>query len=103
VARVSKRANGRATAQRSGLDAEAAVMIANGFLIDTVGDLLMAEAPRLFEGRWIMTIAVGNVIQGMLGQVGTISIDATSGEVLFSEEDRSKVKARARELARASS
>jgi hypothetical protein len=84
------------------LDAQAALAIADGFLIDKVGDLLSAQAPRLSpDGRWLMSITVGNALQGTLGEVGSIAVDASSGEVLFSDEERAKVKARARELATA--
>src|SRR5947207_14536567 len=89
---VSKRANGRSAAQRPSLDAEAALRTANGFLVDSIGDLLMAESPRLSDGRWIMTITVGDVIEGMLGEAGTRAVDAASAWGLVAEGDRPKVK-----------
>jgi hypothetical protein len=39
----------------------------------------------------------------MLGQVGSLTVDAESGEVRFSEEDRGKLEARAEQLVDASS
>jgi hypothetical protein len=86
------------------LDAQAALAVADGFLIDKVGDLLTAQAPRLSpDGRWFMSITVGNALQGSLGEVGAIAVDASSGKVLFSEEERAKVRAHARSLAAAAS
>jgi hypothetical protein len=67
-----------------------------------VGDLLAAEAPRLSsDGCWIMSITLGNVAQGMLGEVGTIAVDSRTGEIIFSDQDRAQVAARAEELSRA--
>lgn len=84
------------------LDARAACEVADEFLVNEVGDLLMVDNPRLAEdGRWVMSIMLGNAIQGLLGEVGTISVDAESGAIRFSEEDRTRLKARARELSRA--
>jgi hypothetical protein len=47
-------------------------------------------------------ILLGNPAQGMLGEVGLVRIRAQDGEVLFSEEDRTRVEARAEELIDAS-
>jgi hypothetical protein len=85
------------------VDAEAARNIADEFLIRKVGDLLGAGTPRLSEdGQWAVPILLGNVAQGMLGEVGTITVVAASGQVVFSEEDRARVAARAKQLVDAS-
>ena len=85
------------------VSAGAAREIADEFLMRKVGDLLGAGTPRLSEdARWEVPILLGNVAQGMLGQVGTLAVDAESGEVLFTAEDRASVEARARELVGAS-
>jgi hypothetical protein len=68
-----------------------------------VGDLLGPVDPRLDEdGRWVMSIALGNAIQGTPGIVGTIAVDAAAGEVLFGEEERARIEERAWELCHAS-
>ena len=86
------------------INAATAQEIADGYLIDHVGDLLGAGTPRLSEdGCWRMPIVLSNARRGDIGQVGTISVEAKTGRVLFSEEDRVKVKASARALAGASS
>jgi hypothetical protein len=93
------RAREVSTKRTSRLSAEAAQEIANQFLSMQVGDLLMAESPQLSnEGCWVMSITLGNTVHGMLGEVGTISVDARTGGVLFPEEERAKVAARADEL-----
>jgi hypothetical protein len=82
------------------IDAAEACEIANGYLIDNVGDLLMVGAPALSEeGYWTMPILASNAVRGEIGQVGTISVDADSGEVRLSKEDLAEVEASARLLA----
>jgi hypothetical protein len=86
------------------IDSDHAQRIANGYLVDYVGDLLEAGTPELAQhGRWSMPILLSNVRRGNLGEVGVICVDRETGQVIFSEEDRAKVKARARLLARSSS
>ncbi len=85
------------------VDAESAREIADEYVINCVGDLLVVGIPRLSpHGLWTMPIEVGNAVQGMLGEVGTISVDARTGQVLFTEADRAKVRAGARRLVTAS-
>jgi hypothetical protein len=50
------------------------------------------------ESRWVIPVILSNSRRGRLGEVGTIAVDAETGQVLFSEEDREKVKAGARLL-----
>jgi hypothetical protein len=81
------------------VDAQTAREIADIYLMDYVGDLLGTGTPWLAEdGCWTMPIVLSNARRGEIGPVGTISVDAETGEVLFSEEDRAKVKAGARLL-----
>jgi hypothetical protein len=85
------------------IDAAQARAIADDFLIMKVGDLLTAGEPRLTaDDRWLMSITLGNVVQGTLGEVGTIAVDAMTGEVQFSEAERARLEARAWELSGAS-
>src|SRR5258708_7661960 len=88
---------GRGAAERIG--AEAAFHLANAYLIDHVGDLLGAGTPKLPSAdRWLKPIMLSCARYGEMGQVGTISVNAATGEIEFSEEDREKVKASARQL-----
>ncbi len=93
-----------ATAANGEIDAATATAIAEDYLLMKVGDLLGATDPRLAaDGRWVLTITLGNALRGTLGEVGMISVDATTGEVCFPEEERRKVEERAWELSGASS
>src|SRR5262249_32404513 len=86
-----------------GIDANAARSIAEEFLARKVGDLLAAGVPRLEGGGfWLVPILLGNPGQGMLGEVGIVRVRAQDGEVLFPDEDRARVEARAEELVDAS-
>ncbi len=76
------------------LEAEAARVAADVFLIMEVGDLLAAQNPRLTaHGRWEMDVTLSNTVRGDLGKVGTISVDAGTGKVWFSQEERAEVTA----------
>jgi hypothetical protein len=72
---------------------------ANGYLLDHVGDLLQAGDAHLSEGYWVMPILLGNVRQGVLGEVGTISVHAQTGGIAFTAEDLARVEERAGLLA----
>ncbi len=87
------------TATHPVIDAETVRDLAGGYLIDNVGDLLMPGSPRFEAGRWTVPIILGNARRGELGQVGTIAVDAATGEILFSDDERAQVKTRARSLA----
>lgn len=86
--------------ERDTVDSAQAREIADDYLVDHVGNLLWAGPPQLSgSGEWIMPILLSTIRQGEIGSVGTIAVDAETGEVLFSNEDRLKVKASARRLA----
>src|SRR5207248_2005782 len=87
----------------SKLGAREACDIADEFLANEVGNLLMASDPvQAQDGCWEMSITLGNAVRGVLGEVGTIRVDSSSGRVLFPDDERTKVKERARSLYRAS-
>jgi hypothetical protein len=89
---------------RAGVTSQAAHQIADAYLLDHVGDMFVAGAPELSDnGRWIVPIILAYMRRGELGVVGSIQVDAVSGEVLFTEDDRQGVEARARLLAEAPS
>jgi hypothetical protein len=85
---------------RTEVGAQTAQELADAYLIDNVGDLLMAGTPSLSEdGCWMMGIILGNARRGELGEVGTIRVDAQTGAILFTDDDCRRVKARAEALA----
>lgn len=80
------------------ISAEVARARAAEYLIDHMGELLDPGTPLLDNGRWIIPIGLSTVGTGPLGYVGALMVDAETGEILFSADDREKVKARARSL-----
>jgi hypothetical protein len=56
-------------------------------LLDQVGNLLYGEQPNLVVGRrllWRVPVWLGWPTVGPLGQVGSLDVDAQTGEILFS-------------------
>ena len=86
------------------ISAELAQEIAADFLLMKVGNLLMAGEPPLLQKRvngkqcWKVPILLGNVRGGLLGEAGKLIVNAETGEVLFTNEERERIEARANEL-----
>ena len=81
--------------------AESARQLADDFLLMEVGDLLSAGDPLFKQGqrpRWEVPILLSNAAQGELGEVGRLWLDAETGTIELTEEDRREVKAHARTL-----
>lgn len=58
-------------------------------LLDEVGNLLYGERPSLIVGRrllWRVPVWLGSPSRGPVGQVGTLDVDAQTGEVLFTQD-----------------
>jgi hypothetical protein len=57
-------------------------------LIEQVGNLLYGEKPSLVAaGRllWRVPVYLGSPVIGVVGQVGTLDVDAQTGEILFDQ------------------
>ena len=57
-------------------------------LLDHVGNLLYGERPSLVVGRrllWRVPVWLALPTTGPLGQVGTLDVDAQTGEILFTQ------------------
>lgn len=85
------------------VSAQAARDIAADFLLTKVGNLCIAGEPgslRDFEAEsfWPVPILLGNVREGLLGEIGELLVDAGTGEVRFTEQQREELEARANEL-----
>lgn len=92
------------------IDANTAQNIADAFLANEVGNLLMAGEPKLTmslrakrsnqKGKpyWMMPILLGNARNGLLGEVGILRVDASNGRVLLSPKEKEKVKQNAKIL-----
>ena len=58
-------------------------------LLDQVGNLLCGERPNLVVGRqllWRVPIWLGLPTTGPVGQVGSLDVDAQTGEILFTQQ-----------------
>jgi hypothetical protein len=58
-------------------------------LLDQVGNLLYAERPGLVVGRrllWRVPVWLGLPTMGPIDQVGTLDVDAQTGEILFTQQ-----------------
>jgi hypothetical protein len=70
------------------LAAEVARRQANVWLLENVGNLLRAESPELVLGErlvWRVHIILTSPSLGSVGRIGSLELDATTGEVLSSE------------------
>jgi hypothetical protein len=68
------------------------------FLLDQVGNLLYGETPSLVAGRrllWRVPVWVALPTTGPIGQVGTLDVDAQTGEILVTTEIVSAIEERA--------
>ena len=61
---------------------------ANGWLLDHVSNLMHTEEPQLFVSKqliWRVKVFFTLPSHGKVGQVGTLDLDAITGEVLMQE------------------
>ncbi len=71
-------------------------------LLDDVGNLLYGEQPSLVVGRrllWRVPVWLALPTTGPLGQVGTLDVDARTGEVLFTQQILDEIAERGDALA----
>ena len=72
-------------------------------LLDHVGNLLYGERPSLVAGRrllWRVPVWLALPTAGPLGQVGTLDVDAQTGEILFTQQALEEIAERGNALAR---
>jgi len=75
-------------------------------LLDHVGNLLFGERPSLVVGRrllWRVPVWLALPTSGPLGQVGTLDVDAQTGEVLFTQRILDAIAERGNALATSAS
>lgn len=68
----------------------------NRLLLERVGNLLYAEEPNLLVGTrllWRVPVWLGLPTRGPVGSVGTIDVDAQSGEILFTPQQLAEMGA----------
>ena len=68
------------------VSAETAIRIATDYLLDHVGDLVSVGAPCLDGQHWVLPVLRSNVVSGFGGQIGTLRVDAATGDVAFARE-----------------
>lgn len=71
-------------------------------LLDHVGNLLYGERPSLVVGQrllWRVPVWLALPTTGPLGQVGTLDVDAQTGEILFTQQILEEIAERGDELA----
>jgi len=71
-------------------------------LLDNVGNLLYGERPNLVVGRrllWRVPVWLALPTTGPLGQVGTLDVDAQTGEILFTQRTLEEIAERGNALA----
>lgn len=71
-------------------------------LLDEVGNLLYGERPSLVAGRrllWRVPVWLALPTTGPLGQVGTLDVDAQTGEILFTQSQLDDIAASGNALA----
>jgi hypothetical protein len=74
-------------------------------LLDHVGNLLYGERPSLVVGRrllWRVPVWLALPTTGPLGQVGTLDVDAQTGEILFTQQILEEIAERGDALAQRS-
>lgn len=84
------------------LTADVARRRANGWLLDNVGNLLIAETPELVIGDslvWRVPVILTSPKQGHRGTCGTLDVDAVSGQVLADNTTIEQFHVRAAQLA----
>lgn len=67
------------------IDAITAQRKATAWLVSEVGDLLLGDPPALVIGQravWRVPVLLTSPSRGVIGQVGTVDVDTTSGQVL---------------------
>ncbi len=79
---------------------------ATGWLASEVGSRLLGDIPTLVIAEravWRVPVLLTSPERGVVGQIGSVDVDAQTGEVLSSVELTQELIERARELARSTS
>ena len=85
------------------VDAVTAQRKATAWLVSEVGNLLMGDTPSLVIGQravWRVPALLTFPSRGVIGQAGSVDIDAASGQVLADPLLIQEIRAHAQQLAR---
>ena len=84
------------------IDAVTAQRKATAWLVSEVGNLLMGDAPALVIGQrtvWRVPVLLTSPSRGVIGQVGAVDVDVTTGQVLADSKATQEISTHARALA----
>jgi hypothetical protein len=76
---------------------------ATAWLVSEVGNLLMGDTPSLVIDQrtvWRVPVLLTSPTRGIVGQVGTVDVDAVTSELLVSPQLEQDLLAHAQQLAR---
>ncbi len=85
------------------VDAATARRKATGWLVSEVGNLLLGDDPALVIADrtvWRVPVLLTSPERGVVGRIGTVDVDATTGEVLSDDELIQELIERGRQAAR---
>jgi hypothetical protein len=74
----------------------------NRFLITEISTQLLGEVPELYVGErlcWSVPVVLTSPARGVVGKVGDVLVDATTGEMLVDEETVTRMTDDVRRLA----
>src|SRR5436305_5054664 len=74
----------------------------NAFVVTEISTQLRSEPPDLVVGerlRWSVPVVLTSPVRGVVGKVGEVLVDATTGELLVEEETVRRMTDDARRLA----
>ena len=77
----------------------------NAFVVTEISTHLRSEPPDLVVGeslRWSVPVVLVSPVRGVIGKVGEILVDATTGELLVDEETVRRMTEDVRRLAESS-
>ncbi len=84
------------------IDPQTAQRHVTRWVASEVGNLLMGGTPQLVISQravWRVPVVLGSSQKGILGEVGVVDVDATTGELLLSAEVAEELLRNARALA----
>jgi hypothetical protein len=88
------------------VNAETARRKVTGWLVSEVGNLMIGGDPALViadRAVWQVPVLLTSPARSIIGPIGTVDVDAETGEILFDSELSQELIERGRQTARASS
>jgi hypothetical protein len=88
------------------IDATTARRRVTAWLVSEVANMLVGDTPQLIIDQrtlWRVPVLLTSSRVGTVGQVGTVDVDATTGEVFVNPELKKQILANAKRAARSAS